>query len=58
MVEAAAASKWSPTLFANPYLVIPDPVKEPVTAPGGLESADVWGDAPDVSTLKAETAPH
>ena len=38
-------------------MFVTDPVKEPVVAPGGLEDADVWGDAPDVSILKDEHRP-
>ena len=30
-------------------MVVIEPPKEPVQAPGGLEDADVWGDAPNVS---------
>ena len=38
-------------------MFVADPVKEPVVAPGGLEDADVWGDAPNVSTLSHEHRP-
>lgn len=38
-------------------MFVTDPVKEPVVAPGGLEDADVWGDAPNVSTLSHEHRP-
>ena len=39
------------------FMFVTDPVKEPVVAPGGLEDADVWGDAPNVSTLSHEHRP-